>query len=38
MSQEESSGDVPISWVVLYILLALAVTAAAVSFVGGSIF
>lgn len=38
MSEEESSSGVPMSWVILYVLLALAVTAAAVSFVGGGIF
>jgi hypothetical protein len=37
MADEESSGRVPISWVILYVLLTLGVTLAAVSFVGGAI-
>lgn len=37
MADEESSGPVPLSWVILYVLLTLGVTLAAVTFVGGSI-
>lgn len=37
MADEESSGQIPLSWVILYILLTLGVTLAAVSFVGGSL-
>jgi hypothetical protein len=38
MSNEESSGRVPLSWIVLYVLLVLGIAAAAVGFVGGSVF